>query len=177
MSGLGHLDWGIERLQACSQLRYDLRQAWNWLARGDASNQLLFEGRRVTNSGEDERCHVGSGDKRVLVHGYDLSLLTTSNTLPVVEWQVFSRVPSCYKRMPCRKRSPQNMIRGNLTVALPLFTKSSRSLALLHQILLNGFCATGDQEVLVALSAGAIGVGIGLRITSSCHCSSRVSSR
>ena len=30
------------------------------------------------------------------------------------------------KRATCRKRSPQDMIRGNLTRALPIFTKSSR---------------------------------------------------
>jgi hypothetical protein len=32
--------------------------------------------------------------QHVLVHGTALSLLTTSDTLSVVEWQVFSREPS-----------------------------------------------------------------------------------
>jgi hypothetical protein len=45
------------------------------------------------------------------------------------------------------------------------------------KILPKGFCSTGDQGLLVALSADAIDVGAGPRITSSCHCSSLVSSR
>ena len=41
---------------------------------------------------------------------------------------------------------------------------------------LTGFCSTDSQELPVTLSAGAIVVGAGPRITSSCHCSSLVSS-
>jgi hypothetical protein len=49
------------------------------------------------------------------------------------------------------------------------------SIALLHQKSYRAGCSTGGQEILVALSTGEIGAGDGPPITSSCHCSSKVS--
>ena len=38
-------------------------------------------------------------------------------------------------------------------------------------------CLTGSQKLLAVLSAGELGAGDGPRIISSCHCSSKISSR
>ena len=46
--------------------------------------------------------------------------------------------------------------------------------ALPHQKSYPTVCPTGSQEILAALSAGEIGTGDDPRITSACHCSSKV---